>query len=602
MWVLLNWCGLHGENQIMVAPCKFRTMPAALFFLLMSPMFVSGQNDRFEIIYMADTKYAKDQAWLDRIKTDWHATGINLRIMWSQVENEAHALNWTEVDAALRALAKNKLDIYIRVSFIFTRNQWFSQPGFYTADDFQRRWNGEYYLNAYPQNLDTPGQHGKMLTFIAPNARSKMKQFYEEVVKHLERQPAGVKKKIKLVVPALTPDDESEYLWHGWIAGKDSVEMSGYAPPELEAFINFLQTKYNNDHRKLNTAWASKFSSIDKAQIKIANYNWHKQQGPKDRPYQHPKGRKAWIDFKTGELKKFFEQLAAVTQKAKFKFGLQFGSLYDNVMTYRGFYDPTPLLEKIDYLIIGEVLEHEPNFNFSADYARSLCKYWDWKNSRASNNKIKFASETNWPGYNNHSSQLLNASWAQQMRAFYERGASAVFVSHWGTMDTGEGMGIPARVKNGKLLKPYAAWSKTLHSYKNIPLQNIEHNLATHLSCEQGLYFRSDSGFGGSTDYFYNNGFQVSQNPPRYEFPFNRFIKPKGVQSQGIVSQKPGNDIVTNYMLVNSPEYVTKNYQNLQLTVTSYILPEPANKMLQRHDMKNMVVKDPLFQTRARVE
>ena len=137
----------------MNAPAR---LAAAL--LVLAPMLAFGQSDRFEIIYMADTKYAKDALWLSKIKTDWHATGINLRIMWSQVENEAHALNWSEVDAALRALAKNKLDIYLRVSFIFTRNHWFDQPGYYTADDFHRRWNGEFYLNAYPQNFDAPRQ------------------------------------------------------------------------------------------------------------------------------------------------------------------------------------------------------------------------------------------------------------------------------------------------------------------------------------------------------------------------------------------------------------------------------------------------------------
>ncbi len=573
----------------MISPARFRAEPAVILLLLLAPVFLFSQNDRFEIVYMAETKYVKDRVWLNNLKTDWQATGVNLRLMWAEVENESHVLNWTEIDAALRALAKNNLDIYIRVSLIFTRDQWFADSGYYTADDFHRRWNGDYYLNRYPQQLDAPGEHGKMLTFISLNARSRVKQFYHEVVVHLEQQPVDIKKRIRLIVPALTPDDESEYPSHGWIDGKDAAEMTGYAKPEQEAFVKFLQAKYDNDRKMLNLAWESNFTAINTAQIQIAKYNWQKQQGFEDPPYQYAKGRKDWIDFKTEALKKFFEELAVITHEANFKFGLQFGSLYDNGITYRGFYDPTSLLEEIDYLITGEILEYEPNFEFSADYSRSLCKYWDWKNSRAAGQKIKFATETNWPEYNHHTPQLLCASWTRQVCAFYERGAAALFVSHWGTTDAGEGANVPARVKNGKLKTPYAQWAKTLKAYKGAPVQNIINDYAAHLSCEQSLYFRCDSGCAGSTDFFYNNGFQVAQNPIQYEFPFTRFVRSKA-SGQNLVSAEERNDIVTNYMLIQSPAYLTSNYKKLRLTTTSSILPKAANQNMQRNEVKNMIM------------
>jgi len=573
-------------------------MRLAAFFLLFAPGILLGQNPRFEIVYLADLKYGRDRVWLDNIKTTWHATGINLRLKWADIENDDHGLDWADLDAALQALAQNQLDIYLRVSLIFTRDTWFSQPGYYTADDFHRRWNADFYLNPYALEPNPPRQHSKLLTFISPNARAKMKGFYQQVVDRLNQQPLAVKSKIKLIVPAFSPDDESEYPSRGWIAAKDSTEMSGYAAPEQEAFINFLQAKYQRDHKKLNRIWGSNFTAIATTQIKIADYNWHKQRAPQEPPYQYPKGRKDWIDFKTGELKKFFAEFGAVTHQARFKFGLQFGSFYDNNIVYRGFYDPVSLLEKIDYLIVGDVLEYEPNFDFAADYARSLCKYWDWKKQRAAGSKIKFATETNWPEYNQHPPRMLSAYWTRQLRAFYEGGASALFVSHWGTTDTGEAANVPARVKSGALRTQYSDWLTALGSYKGALLQNIVYNLAAHLSCEQGLYFRCDSGCGGSMDYFYNNGVQVATNPTRYEFPLRRFSKSKG-RSQ---NEKRG-DIVTNYMLINSPAYLTSNYNRLQLTTTSYILPEAAHRILRRNDLRNISqTNDANFFARARVE
>jgi len=579
----------------------YRNRVLLFFFFSFLSSSAFSQTRGFEIIYLADTKYATDSVWVNKIKTDWSATGINLRLRWAEIENDAHALDWKNVDAALKMLERKKVDIYLRVSFIFTRPSWFAPSGYYTEEDFHRRWNGEYYLNPYAFELN---QHGKLLTFLSSNARVRMKEFYRQVLAHLNQQPLAVKRRIKLIVPALSQDDESEYPSHAWIAAKDSAEMSGYARPEQEAFVKFLRTKYNNDHSQLNRAWGdgANFNAISAAQIKIADYNWHRQQ-PITVSYVYPHGRKEWVDFKTGALKEFLDELAGLTKTAKFKFGLQFGSLYDNLIVYRGFYDPTSLLEKSDYLIIGEIPEYEPNFKFSADYARSLGKYWDWKNSRTADQQIKFATETNWPEYNGHSPLILTDYWNRQVRAFYERGGSALFVSHWGTTDTGEAANAPARVQNGKLRQQYSRWAAILRTLKNAPVQNVSSPSAAHLSCEQGLYFRCDSGCGGATDYFYNNGVQVATNPPRYEFPFHRFLKSDATGGQNPVREQKRRDIVTNFMLINSPVYLTSNYRDFRLNVTSYIMPEAALRTLQRNEMRSLLMTNtPQVLTRARVE
>jgi hypothetical protein len=573
-------------------------------FFLLARHEVFGQNSGFQIIYLADTKYAMDSVWVNRIKTDWSATGVNLRLRWAEIENDAHALDWKNVDAALKMLERKKLEVYIRVSFIFTRPAWFAQPGYYTEDDFHRRWNGEYYLNPYLFELTRPGEHDRLLTFLSSNVRARMKEFYRQMLAHLNQQPPAIKRRIKLIVPTLSQDDESEYPSHGWIAAKDSAEMSGYARPEQEAFVKFLQTKYNSDHDALNRAWGdgANFSASSAAQIKIADYNWHRQQ-PLGLPYAYPRGRKDWVDFKTAALKNFLDELAALTKAAKFKFGLQFGSFYGNDIIYRGFYDPTALLEKIDFLITDDVVEYEPNFKFSADYSRSLCKYWDWKNSRPPGDKIKFATEANWPEYNGHSPLILTEYWNRQLRAFYERGGSALFVSHWGTTDTGEAANVPGRVRDGRLRQQYPRWAAILKSLKGAPIQNIAPLNATHLSCEQALYFRSDSGFSGSTDYFYNNGFLVGKNPARYEFPLFRFFKSRIADRRRAAPYEQKRDVITNYMIVNSPAYVTNNYREFHLTATSYIMPATTYQILQRRELKNVTAtNDTLFRAKARIE
>lgn len=559
----------------------------------------SSAQSGFQIIYMADTKYAKDSLWVKNIKADWHATGVNLRIRWADVVDDSFNRNWTEVDSAIQELDKRDLDIYIRVSLIFTRHSWFSH---FIYNNFHRRKNDIPYYNPYdygePYHSSSLSSR-RIFNFITPAPRDSMKTFFQEVVQHLDQSP--YRNRIKLIVPAISPDDESDYPSQNH---EGLQEMTGYTVPEKAEFRAYLTNKYENID-SLNKVWGppnhSSFNSIN-----ASNFNWEKLRDPDSTAYIKPKGRIDWIDFRTSELKKFLEELQSLTKtysNPDFQFGLQFGSFYDERILLRGFYDPTSLLEKADYVITDDVAQFHPNFKFSADFSRSLCRYWDWKKGRTGSNRIKFATETNWPDYVALHPDTLNKYWERQVEAFYDRGASALFISHWGTTDTGDLTAQRVRSREATLLSDYQAWANALGGrFKNQVVQTVTHSSVTHLSCEQGLYFRADSGFSGSIDYKYTYGFNidtlgisVSDTIRSYEFPFYRFIRPRGAYGPYNSSYGDWGDIITNYMLANSPTYVTSNYHELYFTASSYIIPERAYVNLMRNNMKNVLMVNATF-------
>ena len=66
---------------------------------------IINSSEKFEIIYQADGKYANNPIWLKKMRNDWKATGINLRILRFAVEKYDGSLNWNnhpyEVDDAI---------------------------------------------------------------------------------------------------------------------------------------------------------------------------------------------------------------------------------------------------------------------------------------------------------------------------------------------------------------------------------------------------------------------------------------------------------------------------------------------------------------------
>lgn len=109
---------------------------------------ITNSSKKFEIVYLAGGEYAANSVWLKKIRDDWKATAINLRIYRFAVENANSGLNWNnhpyEVDSALTKIADAGLNIYLRVNFGILTDQ---QIKNYTDDDFQIRSDGKRFLN-----------------------------------------------------------------------------------------------------------------------------------------------------------------------------------------------------------------------------------------------------------------------------------------------------------------------------------------------------------------------------------------------------------------------------------------------------------------------
>ena len=210
--------------------------------------------------------------------------------------------------------------------------------------------------------------------------------FLSKAVKHFGEYPNKIKRRIKLIVPALSSDGETELPFSTYDDSEKTIllnVLSGFSNPEIDAFMNFLENKYVTID-KLNESWGygADFKNFDKKEILIRNYHWDgiKTDRNSSDYYLFENGRKDFLDFRTEELKKFIDTCSNIVTKAGFKFGVQFGSMYDGLTEFRGFYDPTPLIQHADMLITDDILEYYPNFEFSANYSTSLCKYWTWRN------------------------------------------------------------------------------------------------------------------------------------------------------------------------------------------------------------------------------
>ena len=51
-----------------------------------------------------------------------------------------------------------------------------------------------------------------------------------------------------------------------------------------------------------------------------------------------------------------------------FKIGLQIGSIYDDVIIRRGWFEITPLIENVDAVHVADIATYRKNFKFGADY------------------------------------------------------------------------------------------------------------------------------------------------------------------------------------------------------------------------------------------
>ncbi len=523
---------------------------------------------KFEIIYQADVKYANDSLWITKIKDDWKATGVNLRIYKSLVENNNGKINWNgktyQVDNTLRKIAESGLDIYIRINLTVLDID--KNEKNYSDNDFHIRSNGQRFINPYTLK--------PLLNVTSLKARDDMLNFIQAFINHINKLPRKIRSKIKLIVPTLTPDDETELPFSSYNFDSKQTDqniLTGFSKPEILGFIEFLKNKYITIEN-LNRSWGkdADFSEFTSNQIQIQKYNWDgiKSDSTSEDYYKYEKGRKDFLDFRREELKRFIDDCSKIVRKSGYRIGVQFGSIYDGLVEFRGFYDPTPLIENVDQLITGEILEYYPNFYFSADYSRSLCKYWTWVKNKTQS--IIFSTESNWPGYADYSPESLIKYWAAQLRIFYEKGASSLFISHWGTI--GSPNLVPEKVLDNSLFPDYIPWEDTLAKFRNIEVNNISNDYSFHLASEQGLTYndKKTSEKPHLPAFTHNNGISVGKTEKSdfFEFPLVTLSKFKSENAYHHNYQDSG-DFITTYMINNSPDYIKINYKHFYWTASS---------------------------------
>jgi hypothetical protein len=291
--------------------------------------------------------------------------------------------------------------------------------------------------------------------------------------------------------------------------------LSGYSRPEREAFLRYLCRKYNGSEtntraEQLNAAWGSSFPRIDGSSIALDAFDWETLK-PDYRDY--PAGRRDFIDFRASELKRFADTCAAISHAAGFKFVLQFGSIYDQGIEAKGFFDVTPLCENADYLVNDDIPEYAGNFSYVADFQRSIARFWEYRRAgtpAARRGRIRFGTETNWPGYAHIRPNDLVYYWREQVTRLVDRGGSFVYVAHWGTTDgetiwkedAGGGRETERRYlvadlvmeddldrEEGKVTsRAYTLWRTTLKNLAGIPPRMVEPTSAIRLSHEQVWY------------------------------------------------------------------------------------------------------------------
>lgn|GEM_PF-2659580 len=455
----------------------------SVFFILSANLF----SQEFKIVFMADLvaypnpsnpgNWANNDAWLDEIEK-WGATGINLvvpRWAFEPKIGEYHDGVFQNFGRALKRIADRDLDIYVRVSMGLFHDNWRSPSiggkfsGGYTLDDVHQTSDG----NGGTIMMDNyhSGGIGKPVSNItSERSRNDLLRFFRDVLSYIDKQGPAVKEKIKLIVPTFSPDDETEYPSaisgpHGW------GYLSGYSEPELREFHKYLRLKYNgtdsnDDITKLKSAWGSglPFDRISEIDPRHNSFNWHRE----SKAFNYPAGRKDFLDFRTQQLKKFIDDCAVIAKGKNYKLGVQFGSINDAGIEFRGTSDFTKLLENVDHFVVDDIPEYAEKDNFANDLAKSACDAWKSRNGKV----IAFSTETNWPGYapSKFDHDQLVENWNIQLQEYYESGAEALFISHWGTGQFDIAPRLVAKSLPLPGVKPlpeaYEQWRRILNSHK----------------------------------------------------------------------------------------------------------------------------------------
>jgi len=607
-------------------------------FILFAVNILQAQSTGFEIVYNADFKYAKRLEWVQKIRDDWHATGINLRIRWRDVIKAnvipSTSLSnsdcvWDSVDAALSTIASSipstpYLDIYIRINMSETNTAWQSTLQTSAYDSMMAKaYDGNIYSNAYTDNI-TRGP--RMFSILSNGARNIMEKFYRLVLDHLNNSP--YKNRIKLIVPTFSQDDESDLPSHTRriIAGvdKDWPESTGFSIGERRSFKFYLIQRYANNINKLNEKWGTYFSSFDQIESQMINWNWHSigDYGNGYLTITYPKGKKEWVDFKTETLRQFHNKLASIAHETNynFKYGIQLAPIYLNGAEDRGYYDPTSIFEEADFIIAADGPQMDLNHNWIADVTRSIANYWSFEKNKTLDDKVKFATELSWMDYNiingydvdgttwtssqkTTGADSLTFYYTNLMNSFYNKGASAIFLSHWGN---DEMTWVSDYVEAGTEINRYSIWRTNLGNKKNQSIQSITNDVVYHISFVQGLYIRN-TGYDSLDNYAHNEGKGVygpntESMPnvvPRYIYPLMKYSSrlPNYISNN---AYNGSGDFLTNFMVRNDYTFFSSYYTSrnsnigIYLTGTSNFIPDDVYEIF----MQNSYNKKFIYTTR----
>lgn len=552
-------------SQKMKKRSAFPTLILILFLCNSTFSFqtLNKANDsKFNIVFVADVRVASNKAWLERVATDWGATGICLRIFWGHVDTNSTpgSDHWGNLDKAITTITssefnKKKLDIYIRVCMGLQKPSWVSPSNSrFVRDDFQIKYNNSIY-NHQDYEKGIPDSEKHPLNFNSPNSQKYLKDFLREVLEHIDKSyPDSMKSRIKEVVPTFSTSDEEEYPFSA---------MCGYSSFENEKFINYLKIKYEDNLFSLNRQWnpENDFENLNSwSEISPSKYEWHTYSNSN---YIYPNGRVDWMNFRTEQLANFINSLSEIINDYGFTMGVQLGSIYDDLIERRGWIDPTLLFEKANAIHVADIYQYSENFEFGSNYLSSICKFWTYSN-KYFDNPVHFSTETNWPNFYGRDPEFLSFYWKKQLVTYFNNGASEHYLVGWDV--------TPEELDRLKII--YEPWRKVLLVYSDKDVIKKENRIAVHLGVEQVFYNHNKKSIWNKT------------------FTLNEFIS--NVYKNFTVDEPAQNDydIITNYMLKRTPEYIM-DFKSIYFSPEDgYITIKAYSELLKLLKKESIIVND----------
>jgi len=187
----------------------------------------------------------------------------------------------------------------------------------------------------------------------------------------------------------------------------------------------------------------------------------------------------------------------------------------------------------------------------------------------------------------------LSLYWGMQLKKFYDRGASALFASHWGN-DEGWDSVYANKIKYNRTIEKtrYSRLINLLSGYRTKTVKtNISNSSLYHLSFEQALYKRSYGDYWPTDWYAYNYGTRLDAVPDgnidRIIYPVYEFVKKLSNYTSDCGAYPDSADFITNFMISNSPSYlINSTYSTIYLTGTSHYMPDDVYKIFMSKEFQ----------------